>query len=166
VKRRLSNLLAGVSLLLLVTTAACWTRNLYAPAAWKLGPHITVYSVRRVGGDVLVQWLRGAPEQQSLTIWYGSGQETLHDSFVGYVAVDRISAPLAGYPAGTIMLWSIDLQYWFLALIFAVAPSWWVYAHFRHRRAIPAGHCAYCGYNLRATPDRCPECGTVPSKPA
>jgi hypothetical protein len=47
-----------------------------------------------------------------------------------------------------------------LATLFLMAPALWM---FTRRRPIPAGHCQFCGYNLVATPERCPECGMAPA---
>jgi hypothetical protein len=54
---------------------------------------------------------------------------------------------------------------WFLLLMVALSamPSIIrVRSYLRRRRAARKGRCSFCGYDLRATPDRCPECGAIP----
>ena len=40
-------------------------------------------------------------------------------------------------------------------------PALYVGRRIRERRPRPPHACPHCGYDLRATPDRCPECGGV-----
>jgi hypothetical protein len=49
-----------------------------------------------------------------------------------------------------------------LAIPLLACPTLWVIAAFRRRRRAGRGLCERCGYDLRASPGRCPECGTVP----
>jgi hypothetical protein len=56
---------------------------------------------------------------------------------------------------------SIAVPFWFLAAPFAVAPSIWFFAIRRRRRWKRRGLCPACQYDLRATPQRCPECGWI-----
>lgn len=58
--------------------------------------------------------------------------------------------------------WSVWFPYWVPAIAFAVAPLLWLRRYRLLRRRIGRGACAECGYDLQATPGRCPECGTLP----
>jgi hypothetical protein len=59
---------------------------------------------------------------------------------------------------------AVFFPHWFLALLFAILPAVHLRGILRTRRRNRAGLCPTCGYDLRATPDRCPECGAAPVK--
>jgi len=64
---------------------------------------------------------------------------------------------------GTIKYTSYSLlsPLWFLALITLTLPFTRGYLVWRRRKPKGVGCCQNCGYDLRASKDRCPECGTA-----
>ena len=59
--------------------------------------------------------------------------------------------------------WSVHVPDWFLVLAFAIAPLARIAVAARYRERLREGRCPGCGYDLRASPDQCPECGAVRS---
>jgi hypothetical protein len=59
----------------------------------------------------------------------------------------------------------IHIPYSVIVLLTALPPMMWARRYVNRRRdsRIGRGLCPTCGYDLRATPERCPECGTVPN---
>jgi hypothetical protein len=99
--------------------------------------HIPVTPAQRQGHQ-------GWMDQQT---WHGFAWHTSNFANPG--------AKLSGYSN------DFSLPYWFIFLCAGILPAVLLYRkpwRIRHR----PGRCAKCGYDLCATPERCPECGTVP----
>jgi hypothetical protein len=62
--------------------------------------------------------------------------------------------------------WWLSVPHWFVVLFFAILPTVHALLAIRRRRRQREGLCRVCGYDLRATPDRCPECGAAPLVPS
>jgi len=58
-------------------------------------------------------------------------------------------------------IFGVSVPYWLVIAITATLPIRWMTRRSRPFKA--TGRCSACGYDLRASRDRCPECGAVPT---
>ena len=114
--------------------------------------------------------------------WHPRSLEFWSDSFADVDSTDKnqpwrttyLSKPTSPAPLGFQSGWThgvyrhtnwsnleVAIPYWFPVTIFAVPALWRAVRNRRRLRHGRDGHCLVCGYDLRATPDRCPECGTI-----
>ena len=59
--------------------------------------------------------------------------------------------------------WQFQLvaPYWCLTSIFLILPALWLSRRYRRMMRVAQNLCPLCAYDLRATPNQCPECGAV-----
>jgi hypothetical protein len=74
---------------------------------------------------------------------------------------DKLSGSPPPSPPDSVGHYVLGLPLWFLALILLAPAVFKVAGDCRRVRLRIAGRCANCGYDLRATPGRCPECGAA-----
>jgi len=84
-----------------------------------------------------------------------------HDDLLGFAAYQGTAKHFHLLPATR--LHGVTIPHWFPFILTAVLPALWLVRRRRRRAAQwrrDHGLCPRCGYDLRATSDRCPECGT------
>lgn len=81
------------------------------------------------------------------------GPMQTHFRFIGFAAGSYTLDSSPGQAGRIDIFWPC----WFQMLVIAAFPLW---CFWRRRARTPEGYCRRCGYDLRATPHRCPECGT------
>jgi hypothetical protein len=177
--------LCVVSLLLCIATAAIWVRSYYFRDIVGFG--------RANGNCNLVQsilgrlhWMTnldggcaggGASHQSDRlspqAIWNGgmSSYPVTVDRHYGlvwqtYKRYHMMDMTVSGVSPAMLMSNHrlVVIPYGYPAALFALAPAAWLFMRLRRRRR-RIGFCARCGYDLRGTPDRCPECGTPSAAP-
>ena len=189
--RRPLNLLTLLSLLLCTAVVALWVRSHVADDF--VGRHTWVFDRARpedqerrvrcagtsngvaVFGDVRV-WEYGQPADPvpGGAGWFFNGyygHQWPLDNVVshagqshGFQWVRWDSPPTPGFSG--VRGWAVTVPLWALAALAAVPAAWRAGTLARMlRQSIrqARGRCGRCGYDLRATPARCPECGERPA---
>ena len=167
--RRLVNLLTVLSFLPFAAAVGLWVRSyaVYADCLYRHGPVHAVSVVSR-GGIVEVRHhaydpprVRTADEARwrfvanGLRVMLSAGEAVKYNA----IGFGRFHAtyPLAG---STFDIYVIP--WWHVVLLTALFPALMIRGGVRRRRKerrASLGLCFACGYDLRATPGRCPECG-------
>jgi len=168
-KPRLLNLAAGVSLLLAVAIVFLWVRSHErregVSREWKTSTEFLAWNVESRYSSLELSTSRGLeigrPTAPQYFYFDQTDYEFVRSPKHGPHWFPRRPVWFEHHPASSHVVGGTDLiiAYWLLLLPTLVLPAIAIVRHRRRRRRETNNLCPTCGYDLRATPDRCPECG-------
>jgi hypothetical protein len=138
---------AGYRLAVLSSKGQCSAFRTTYPASAANGPTRWKYSNRGMWAEVTRR--PGLYRADPAVRGYGP--------IAGFGLFDKPAGPTSRGAATR----EVFFPYWFLVGLTAAGPAAWYARRRRRLRTRSLGLCPVCGYDLRATPDRCPECGAV-----
>jgi hypothetical protein len=163
-RRRLFTLLSALSLLLCVGVCALWVRSWIVADVLKLAnKHCDTYVIILASrGGFEIYAVSAERFRPGCSLAHKVPDANDHDWDYAPDTIGR-DWHFAGfiYRSGSVWIpeWQLVVPLWAVAIPSAwLLIRWWCCS----RRYAGDGICPACGYDLRATPDRCPECGTVP----
>jgi hypothetical protein len=165
-KRRLFPLASGLSLLLCIALCVLWAMgySYMGSLNWVRADGHFTWLMSEHGGLYLARgWQQGprhAEQPEFFTLWLNVWRQPWEEEhgiparrWMG-VRAFTVHPPDHREPARVLVV-----SDWLVALAAAVLPAMWVGRLLRRRRRAGTGRCLHCGYDLRASPERCPECG-------
>jgi hypothetical protein len=177
---RLFNGLAAVSLVLGVVTAVLYWESLGRASFYEWHAHAHELDVHHVDGVLTLSWANDtglqSPDGSSRFGWFHwqfrleQDRATLEIpsfnrwGFGAYCLRTKGPPPAGNWRFGGRLFLTVSAPYWFLLVLLTLLPGLWLFFYSRRRWRTQKGLCLVCGYDLRATPDRCPECGTITRK--
>ena len=98
----------------------------------------------------------------------GSGPDRNRLGFGWQSATSAVPRPpyTAGAGTVTVSYKNLAIPLWFVGADLIIWPVVFLTRQMRRRRRVRLGHCLQCGYDLRASSSRCPECGTPVPNPS
>jgi hypothetical protein len=170
-RRILFNIMTGLSLLICLSMSALWVRSyMFTDAVERQGPRRMWQTVSSAGQVYFAAQVAAspsavyAPTEEFFHYRSPPGQPlpwTASAGYENYVNTGPFTLARSHAPDWNTLV--VRVPHWFVFGLAAVLPV--TRLLLRRKRRLP-GCCASCGYDLRATPDKCPECGTVVAKAA